>query len=125
MINNILLYIGSVIIFLWGLAHILATKSVVTGFGPISEDNKKIITMDWIVEGLTFWFIGLLVFLITILAGSQNSVSIIVYRTSAAALIVMAVLSLFTGARTSIIPMKICPLVKTVVAILFILGSIL
>ncbi len=125
MMNNILLYIGSAIIFLWGLAHILATKSVVTGFGPISEDNKKIITMDWIVEGLTFWFIGLLVFLITILAGPQNTVSIIVYRASAVALIVMAVLSLFTGARTSIIPMKICPLVKTIVAILFILGSIL
>ena len=125
MINNILLYIGSTVIFIWGLAHILATKSVVTGFGSISNDNKRIITMDWIAEGLTFWFIGLLVFLITILAGSQNSVSIIVYRASAVMLIVMAVLSLFTGARTSIIPMKICPLIKTVVAILFFLGSIL
>jgi hypothetical protein len=37
----------------------------------------------------------------------------------------MTIISLFTGARTAIIPMKICPIIKTIVAILFILGSIL
>jgi len=125
MISDILLYSGSIIILLWGVAHIVPTKSVVSGFGALSEDNKRIITMEWIAEGLTLCFIGLLVLLTTILAGSQNPVSIIVFRISAVMLIVMAGLSLFTGARTSIVPIKVCPLVKTAVAILFFLGSVL
>jgi len=122
MINDIMLYTGSVLITLWGIAHIVPTKSVVSGFGSISEDNKRIITMEWVAEGLTLCFIGLLVLFITVLGGSQNPVSIIVYRISALMLLVMVVLSLFTGARTSIIPIKICPIVKTIVAVLFFLG---
>ena len=58
MISDILLYTGAIIIFLWGVAHIVPTKSVVSGFGTISEDNKRIITMEWIAEGLTLCFIG-------------------------------------------------------------------
>ncbi|HIE31287.1 MAG TPA: hypothetical protein EYP67_02750 [Methanosarcinales archaeon] len=125
MTNDIMLYIGSVVITLWGIAHILPTKSIVTGFEPISEDNKRIITMEWIAEGLTLCFIGLLVLFITFLGGSQNPVSLIVYRISAVMLVVMAGLSLFTGARTSIVPIKICPIVKTTVATMFFLGSVL
>jgi len=30
-----------------------------------------------------------------------------------------------TGARTSVVPIKICPFVKTIVAILFIVASII
>ena len=37
----------------------------------------------------------------------------------------MAVWTGVTGARTSIIPIKLCPIVKTVVAILFIWASVL
>jgi len=125
MINDIMLYIGSIVITIWGIAHIVPTKSIVGGFGPISEDNKRIITMEWIAEGLTFCFIGLLVLFITISGGSQNPISLNVFRISAVMLIIMAGLSLLTGARTSIVPMKICPLVKTTVAILFFLGSVL
>ena len=122
MINDILLYTGSIVITVWGIAHIVPTKSVVNGFGSISEDNKRIITMEWVAEGLTLCFIGLLVLFITILGGSQNPVSVIVYRASALMLIIMAVLSSLTGARTSIVPIKICPVVKTIVAVLFLLG---
>ena len=125
MINIILLYAGSIIITLWGIAHIVPTKSVVDGFGSITEDNKRIITMEWIAEGLAMCFIGLLVLFITVLGFSQNPVSIIVYRASALMLIAMAVLSLFTGVRTSIVPIKICPIVKTAVAIQFFLGTVL
>ena len=79
--------------------------------------------MEWIAEGLTLCFIGLLVLFVTILEGSQNSASLIVYRASASMLISMAGLTLFTGARTSIVPIKICPFVKTAVAALFFVGS--
>lgn len=125
MTADIVLYIGSSAIILWGVAHVAPTRSVVGGFGPISGDNKRIITMEWIAEGLTLCFIGLLVLLITALDGSQDSVSRNVYRISAVMLLVMAGLSLLTGARTSIVPIKVCPIVKTTVAALFLLGSAL
>lgn len=125
MINEILLYIGSGVIFLWGVAHIIPTKSIVGGFGPISEDNKRIITMESIAEGLTLCFIGVLVLLVTSLAGPQSQAAFIVYLACAVMLLIMAILTAMTGARTSILPYKICPAVKTIVAILFFLGSIL
>ena len=125
MSSEILLYIGSAIITLWGIAHIVPTKSVVSGFGAISQDNKRIITMEWIAEGLTLCFIGLLALLVTVFVGPQNQVSNIVYWVSAAMLVVMAILTSVTGARTSIVPIKICPAVKIAVAMLFLLGTVL
>lgn len=121
--SKILLYVGSIVIILWGVSHIVPTKSVVAGFGSITDENQLIITMEWVAEGLTLCFIGILVLYVTLRAGSVNPVSVIVYRASALMLLVMAVWTGLTGARTSIIPIKICPIVKTVVAILFILGG--
>ena len=118
----ILLYVGSIIITLWGIAHIFPTKGVVEGFGELSPDNKKIITMEWIAEGLTLIFIGALVLLITIFYDPANCVSVFVILASAVMLVTLAILSFFTGFQTSIIPVKICPFVKIGVAILFLLG---
>jgi hypothetical protein len=123
--NDAMLYVGSVAIIVWGIAHIVPIKPVVRDFGPISQDNKQIITMEWLAEGLALCFVGLLVMLVTIWDGSQNPVSLHVYRISAVMLLVMAALTLVTGARTSIVAMKICPFVKTTVAVLFFLGSTL
>jgi hypothetical protein len=39
--------------------------------------------------------------------------------------IAMAILTAFTGAKTSSIPYKTCPFVKTIVAVLIFLGAIL
>jgi hypothetical protein len=125
MIGDILLYVGSVIITLWGIAHIVPTNAVISGFGPISQDNKRIITMEWIAEGLTLCFIGLLVLSVTIWGEGRNQASAIVYMASAAMLVIMAALTSATGARTSIVPIKICPFVKVAVAILFFLGVVL
>ncbi len=80
--------------------------------------------MEWIAEGLTLSFIGSIVFLVTILGGTENLISKAVYLSSAAMLIVLAVLSSLTGARTSIIPMTICPLIKAAVALAFITSSV-
>jgi hypothetical protein len=125
LVNDILLYIGSAVLIVWGIAHIIPTRSVVNGFGQISEGNKRIITMEWVAEGLALCFIGLLVLFVTVLGDSPNDVSLIVYRASAGMLIAMAIWTALTGARTPIVPIKICPFVKTLVAILFILGSVL
>jgi len=125
MINDILLYVGAAISTLWGIAHIVPTKSVVNGFGQISQDNKRIITMEWIAEGLTLCFIGLLVLFVTIWGEAPNRTSTIVYLASVSMLVVMAALTSVTGARTSIVPIKICPFLKVAVAILFFLGVVL
>ena len=123
--KEILLYIGSAVAIVWGIAHIAPTKNVVNGFGQISEDNKRIITMEWVAEGLALCFIGFLVLFVTLLGEPKEGSSLIVYRASAGMLIAMAIWTGLTGARTPIIPIKICPFVKTVVAVLFILGSVL
>ena len=125
MTNEILLYTGSAVSIVWGIAHLAPTKPIVKGFGDISSDNRRIITMEWIAEGLTLIFIGLLVLLITALYDHSNAVSIFVYRASAGMLVLMAALTALTGARTKIIPIKICPFVKLSAAVLFILGSVL
>ena len=122
MAGQILLYSGAGIIFIWGVAHLIPTKSVVAGFGELSKDNRSIITMEWIAEGLTLCFISVLVFF-TALVGEAGSVSSgVVYITSAVMLLILAVLSFFTSARTAIIPMKICPWVKLLTAGLILLG---
>ena len=125
MANETLIYIGSAIIMAWGIAHLIPTKAIVGGFGEISADNKKILTMELLAEGFTLIFLGVLPLVFTILSGPLGMPDDIVYLTCAAMLLLMAVITLLTGARTPQIPYKICPLVKTVVAVLYILGSIL
>ena len=109
----------------WAIAHIVSNGNVVDGFGAISADNRRIITVEWVGEGLALSFIGLLVLFVTVLGGSENHVSLIVYRASAAMLIVVAGWTAATGGRTPIVPIKVCPLVLTTVAILFALRSTL
>ncbi len=43
MLKQVLLYSGSAFILFWGVAHLFPTRSVVSGFGEISIDNKRII----------------------------------------------------------------------------------
>ena len=122
--NELLLYIGSVIIILWGIAHLIPTRAIVSGFGEISGDNKKVITMELIAEGLTLCFLGVLVLMVTMMADAQSEAARTVYLAGAGMLVVMAVLTAFTGARTPAVWYKICPAVKTIVAILFVLGTL-
>ena len=122
--REILIYTGSIIIMGWGIAHIVPVKSIVKSFNDISADNKLILTMEWIAEGLTLAFIGTLVILVSVLGDSVNETSRIIYLSSAVMLLVLAVLSLFTGARTSVLPMKICPAVKSITALIFIYAAL-
>jgi hypothetical protein len=111
----ILLYSASVIIFIWGISHIIPTRAIVHGFGKLSADNQNILIMEWVAEGVTLVFIGLLVGTVEWQFG-VNAVSIFVFRFCAGMLMVMALWTLLTGARTSNPSFKICPIVKTVCA---------
>ncbi len=121
--QTLLLGAGAVLIFLWGVGHLMPTRNVVGGFGDISADNRHIITMEWLLEGLTLCFIGILVALVAY-AGIDQPVAVLVARACAVFLIVMAVVSAFTGARTPVLPMKLCPVVKSVAAGLIFSGTL-
>jgi hypothetical protein len=87
MINQILLYSGSALVAFWGIAHLFPTKSVVSGFGDISADNKRIIIMEWIIEGITLIFIGSINSIVTAI-DHTNSVSVAIYISSVFILII-------------------------------------
>ena len=123
MANEILIYIGSAIIILWGIAHLIPTRQIVKGFGEISEDNKKVVAMEVIAEGLTLVFLGVLPILVTAFGDAQSLTAKIVYIAGGAMLLAMAILTLATGARTPTVWYKICPVVKTAAAVLFIFGG--
>jgi hypothetical protein len=124
MTNLVLLYFGAAFTVLWGVAHLFPTRSVVKGFGPISVDNQRIITMEWIVEGVSLIFIGVLVAMVTTI-DSANSVSKAVYFLSAIGLFVLALVSLFTGFKIKFLPFRLCPIIFTLSAILIIVGGLL
>jgi hypothetical protein len=124
MINRVLLYLGALLTTLWGIAHLFPTRSVVEGFGDISSDNKRIITMEWIVEGVCLIFVGVLVAAVTTV-DATGLVSRTVYWICIAALNALSVVSLFTGFRISYLPFKLCPVIFTGSSLLILLGTIL
>jgi hypothetical protein len=123
-INQILLYLGAFFTFVWGATHLFPTRSTVEGFGEISQDNKRIITMEWIVEAVSLIFIGLIVAAVTVVDRS-STVSRVIYWICFAELNVLSLVSLFTGFRVSFLPFKLCPVIFTGSSVLILLGNLL
>ncbi|MGD9054646.1 MAG: hypothetical protein PVJ41_16815 [Desulfobacterales bacterium] len=124
MLDQVLLYAGSSFIAFWGTAHLFPTKSVVAGFGDISVDNRRIITMEWIVEGVALIFMGAMNAIVTAI-DHTSSISLAIYFSSAVALISLAVVSFFTGFKINFLPYKLCPVIFTTSAVLIMLGALL
>jgi len=124
MINLVMLYLGAALTTVWGIAHLFPTKNVVKGFGEISKDNQLILTMEWIVEGVALIFIGVLVGLVTFF-DPTNVGSWAVYILSAIALLVLAIVSLFTGYKVKLLPYKMCPFIFTASALLILVGGVM
>ena len=119
----ILIYTGALLTVVWGVSHLFPTSNVVKGFGEISEDNKHIITMEWIIEGAALIFLGVLATVVTIIDPSSQ-VSESVYILSIIMLISLAVISLFTGFKVNFLPYKLCPFIFSASAVLIFLGMI-
>ena len=119
MIKDILFYLGGSIPLIWGIAHLFPTKSVVKGFGEITSDNKHIITMEWITEGILLVFIGMIV-IGTAVIGSNNQLADFIYLSSVFVLIILVIVSFFNGYKINYLPFKLCPFLSS--AILIILG---
>jgi hypothetical protein len=122
MTNQVLLYLGSSFLFFWGAAHLFPTRSVVRGFGDISSDNKRIITMEWIAEGLALMFIAAVVASVTYF-DYASAISRTVYWLSFVMLNTLSGVSLFTGFKVNFLPHKLCPVIFTTASILIVTGS--
>lgn len=139
MVRDILLSLGAILIISCGSIHILLTKSVINGFTNMSEGNKKVTSMEWIVEGLTLYFIGILVLIITYSGLTEEFVSKVVLGASFVLLLIMVILSLMTVLNLRIddltlkpnmkkiifIHLKGCPIIKFTSGILFLLANFL
>ena len=119
-----LIYVGAFFLVAWGIAHLFPTQSVVKGFGDISIDNQRIITMEWIIEGVSLIFIGAIVALVTFV-DSASPASKSIYWAVFVMLNALSVISLLTGFKISFIPFKLCPVIFTTSSILILAGSFL
>jgi hypothetical protein len=124
MANQVLLYSGSFFLLFWGLAHLFPTRSVVRGFGDISVDNKRIITMEWITEGVALIFIAVVVSCVTFL-DHTSVISKSIYWIVFVMLNTLSAISLLTGFRVAFLPYKLCPAIFSMASILILLGSLI
>jgi len=120
--NQVVLYVASALTGLWGVAHLFATKGVVAGFGDISTDNRRVITMEWIVEGVALLSIAAFVAAATAVQ-ADSAVSSAVYAVAIGTLIVLAVVSLFTGFKVAFLPYRLCPFIFGASAVLIAWGG--
>ena len=125
MLAGVLLYVGSAILFAWGVAHVVPTRNVVLGFGSLTEDNRVIITMEWVAEGLALAFVGVLTALVTAIGGPGDPVARVVYRAVIGFCVVLGAWTFAVGRQSSILPIRLCPLVLAVTAGLLAVGSTL
>jgi hypothetical protein len=123
MLSTLLLALGCGTAITWGIAHIVPTRNVVASFGAISTDNRRILTMEWVGEGLALVFVGLVPLLARAVGSTGDPVVVTVSRASAAMLLAMAAWTALTGSRTAVLPIKLCPVVKTVAAGLILISS--
>jgi hypothetical protein len=121
MTNHILLYLGAALPFLWGVSHLFPTRSVVKGFGDISLDNKRIIAMEWIIEGAALIFIGAVVASVTYI-DHTNTISRTIYWISFVMLNTLSVISVLTGFKINFLPFKLCPVIFTSSSLLILIG---
>ncbi len=117
-----MIYIASFLLIGWGIAHLIFTSPVVRGFGDISIENKRVITMEWITEGVALVFIGVLVGWITYLDRTSPAATL-VYCCSIVVLNILSAVSLLTGARNKFIVYKLCPVIFTGSSVLIAIGS--
>jgi hypothetical protein len=120
----LLLYLAAGIVFAWGVAHLFPTRSVVRGFGAISPDNTRIITMEWIIEGITLIFVGVLLATVTFV-DPACIVSKSVYWITFGLLNLISLISTFTGFRNSFIAFKLCPFIFTGSSLMILAGGLL
>jgi len=81
---------GGALTILWGTAHLYPTRKVVRGFEPITTDNRRILTMEWIAEAILLIFTGALMVVMTARFGADRGATQTAAALSSAALLILA-----------------------------------
>ncbi|MEY7974206.1 hypothetical protein AB8O38_19615 [Saccharomonospora xinjiangensis] len=121
--DAVLAYIAAGLVGLWGISHAIPTRSVVAGFGEISVDNRRVLVQEWLAEAVTMWSFAALITVVT-LVGGETPTADWTYRVIAVALLVLAALTASTGARTSVVWFKVCPVLLTTSAVLLLVAGL-
>jgi hypothetical protein len=119
---HVLVYIAAALTGAWGVSHLLATRGVVAGFGALTTDNRRIITMEWTVEGIALISVAALVAAVTA-EGADSAASSATYAVAIATLVGLAIVSLFTGFRVRFLPFRLCPFIFGISAVLIAVGA--
>ena len=110
--EEVLAYLAAGLVGLWGISHAIPTRAVVAGFGEITEDNRRVLTQEWLAEAVAMWSFAMLVIVVTVVGGGTSAADW-TYRVIAGALLVLGALTTLTGARTPVVWFKICPVLLT------------
>ena len=124
MSGEVLAYVAAAIVIAWGTMHIAPTRNVVASFGNLSLDNRRILVMEWVAEGVAHVSLGVLVVLTTAVRGADDPTTQLVYRVAAGILVALAALTAATGSRTPVVWFKVCPFVLSTAALLLVLASL-
>jgi hypothetical protein len=79
---DVLLYGASALTGFWGVARLFATCGVVAGFGELTGENRRIITMEWIVEGRALVALAALICAVTAVDATTSAASIVACTSS-------------------------------------------
>jgi hypothetical protein len=118
--NDVLLFAAATLVAAWGLAHLVKTRDVVSGFGLTSADDRRVLTMEWIGEGLTLVFIATLI--TTVALADPGPTGRAVLWLIVGMLTVMSAVSLATGFRVGFLAYRLCPVIFTGASLLVVAG---
>jgi hypothetical protein len=121
--QEILFIVAALMLAGWGIAHLVPTRNVVRGFGDITVDNRRIITMEWIVEGVALVSLGAVTAVLAV--DPSEPLARAVGLTVFIALNLLSAVSLFTGAKIRFLPFRLCPVIFTGSSLLVLAGSLL
>lgn len=93
------------------------------GFGDIGDENRRLITMEWIYEGITLIFAGLVTGAVSLIGDDTSTTATVVYISVAGLLLVMAVISLVTAGRNHFIAYRLCAPIFSGGAILLLVAA--
>ena len=117
--------VGSLVLIVWGLAHIVPVRRILRGFGSLSRENERIVSSTWIGEGLALVFVGAVEGLVAyygILGGAlENKIA----YAGGAFLLALALIDLSTKARNPHFAMRLCPVILALVAGAYIASAVL
>ena len=120
--SALLAYVVAGLVAAWGVAHAVPTRQVVAGFAPITPNNRRVLVQEWLAEAFSMWGVAGVIAVVTVVAADTPAAAW-VYRVCALLLAALAVLTQMTGAKTSVIWFKICPVLLGSSAALLVVAS--